>query len=563
MRQAIPRWLAPLLSLVLLLPAGQAIAATTEPPSVPAAFYGKVTINGQEAPVGTVVVAKIDGEERGRIEIHKTGWYGVNKDDPQDPTNTRLLVKGTRQDENKPITFEVNGVPAITNPSQVMFRPEYIARVDLAATGETPRPPVLQSIEATVDGQDSIPLSVGGTAQIRVTARYTDGSTGDVTDQSAFQSSNTAVATVDSSGLIRAVAAGQAIVSVTFGGQADSVTVIVTAPSPGGGGSGGGGSGGGSGGGGGAGGGSSTRPSQIESTAQVGQPVSLSLENTGSVEIPANAVPAGTRVALEKLPTSSDAYRQTQEAARFASGVEQVVVLQADGLQAADSEFTLRLRADADAGLYYFDPYYRALLPIHAERQGGDLVAHSRWFGTYAVVTERAADFPDVGVQHWAAGHVTELTRKGILAGFHDGRFGPGATLTREQAAKVLVLAAGVRGQAPNRLFPDARGRWSEAFVGGAATAKLLAGYPDGTFGPDRPVTRAELVTMVLRALDLKPQGTPRFGDAAEHWAAGYVSRAVADGIVSGYPDGTFRPDAPVTRAEAAKIIALAFNWTP
>lgn len=89
----------------------------------------------------------------------------------------------------------------------------------------------------------------------------------------------------------------------------------------------------------------------------------------------------------------------------------------------------------------------------------------------------------------------------------------------------------------------------------------MITGYPDGSFRPDREVTRAEFLVMLARALGWDDAGTPAdlpFVDADRigPWAAGAAAAAVEKGIVGGYPDGSFRPDEPVTRAEMAVMIA-------
>ena len=88
----------------------------------------------------------------------------------------------------------------------------------------------------------------------------------------------------------------------------------------------------------------------------------------------------------------------------------------------------------------------------------------------------------------------------------------------------------------------------------------IASGYPDGTFRPEQPVSRAELVKLISSYFEVTG-GTAAFPDvAADYWAADVISFAAQQGWVSGYPDGTFRPDAPVGRAEAVKILNHALD---
>lgn len=91
----------------------------------------------------------------------------------------------------------------------------------------------------------------------------------------------------------------------------------------------------------------------------------------------------------------------------------------------------------------------------------------------------------------------------------------------------------------------------------------FMSGYENGTFLPEKTVTRAEFVKMLVTGLggydESKDYGAPSFSDvAADKWYASYIAFAEQQGLASGYEDGTFHPEAPITRAEAAKLTALS-----
>ncbi|MFC1540680.1 S-layer homology domain-containing protein [Candidatus Margulisiibacteriota bacterium] len=101
-------------------------------------------------------------------------------------------------------------------------------------------------------------------------------------------------------------------------------------------------------------------------------------------------------------------------------------------------------------------------------------------------------------------------------------------------------------------------GYWAKLPIEQLATLGIISGYPDGTFRPDGSITRAELVTLLMRTKSpVTGSGPPvGFNDvAASHWAAKYIAAAARDNVVGGYPDGTFRPGNAVTRAEVMAII--------
>ncbi|WP_270167326.1 S-layer homology domain-containing protein [Paenibacillus sp. SYP-B4298] len=109
--------------------------------------------------------------------------------------------------------------------------------------------------------------------------------------------------------------------------------------------------------------------------------------------------------------------------------------------------------------------------------------------------------------------------------------------------------------------FSDTVGHWAEPELMKAIALGITSGYADGSLRPNGPVTRAEFVTMLSRALRL--EGEPaavRFADASviPAWAQGHIAKATAAGLVSGYSDQTFRPDSQISRAELAVLIARA-----
>lgn len=97
----------------------------------------------------------------------------------------------------------------------------------------------------------------------------------------------------------------------------------------------------------------------------------------------------------------------------------------------------------------------------------------------------------------------------------------------------------------------------------------IIAGFPDGTYRPAEPVTRAQFAKIIVTALGVGEAaqyaaGATKFADVpADHWATGFINVAVDLGIINGYPDGTFAPENSVTYAEAIKMIVAALGYTP
>lgn len=111
--------------------------------------------------------------------------------------------------------------------------------------------------------------------------------------------------------------------------------------------------------------------------------------------------------------------------------------------------------------------------------------------------------------------------------------------------------------------FNDIKGRWSESVIEDLAARLVVDGVGLGSFAPERKVTRAEFAAMTVRALGLADAGGAAFSDAAaDAWYTPVLSAAQFYGLVNGYSDGTIRPDATITRAEAAAIISRAWRLT-
>jgi len=186
--------------------------------------------------------------------------------------------------------------------------------------------------------------------------------------------------------------------------------------------------------------------------------------------------------------------------------------------------------------------------------------------------------FPDTA-GHWAEACISLLSAKGVVSGFSDGLFRPEDGLTRGQFAKLAV--AGLEGTATASLlhpfpavFADLRGHWARGWVAAARELDLVRGYDADRFGPDDSMTRAQVAAVLVRALgwdeeaaQLAASGQAAallepFGDflSVPDWAAGYLALAVARGLLRGYSDNTLRPEAGVTRAESATLLARALD---
>ena len=116
----------------------------------------------------------------------------------------------------------------------------------------------------------------------------------------------------------------------------------------------------------------------------------------------------------------------------------------------------------------------------------------------------QVSGFSDVKSSAWYNNAISTLTKAGILKGYEDGTFQPDGYITRAEFATIAIrFFSGV--YEGEDLFPDIKGHWAEDYINNAANKGLVKGYEDGTFGPDRYITRAEAVTLVNRTLNRHP----------------------------------------------------------
>jgi hypothetical protein len=164
---------------------------------------------------------------------------------------------------------------------------------------------------------------------------------------------------------------------------------------------------------------------------------------------------------------------------------------------------------------------------------------------------------------HWAESALVEMTQRGIVNGYGNYRFLPDGVVTRAEAAAMLTRAFRWTKENPLR-FPDVPvSHWAYSMIARAAHAGIVDGYPDGTFRPNASVTRMEMASMIAKSLGLagKKRGGPPFADIDDdYWGAGILKQLKADGWIGGFPDGTFRPDRQATRAEFLTVLEKILN---
>jgi hypothetical protein len=168
------------------------------------------------------------------------------------------------------------------------------------------------------------------------------------------------------------------------------------------------------------------------------------------------------------------------------------------------------------------------------------------------------AGFVDIA-GHWAQGAIADLANRGIVSGYGAYTFGPDRKISRAEAVTLIVKAFGYT-KRRNPGFTDLPpNHWAYDSVSKAVQAGVVQGYPDGRFDPDGQLSRVEMASLFAEALGIagKLRGNVPFADLpADHWAVPILKQLKAEGWIEGYADGTFRPDEPTTRAEFVALLS-------
>lgn len=148
----------------------------------------------------------------------------------------------------------------------------------------------------------------------------------------------------------------------------------------------------------------------------------------------------------------------------------------------------------------------------------------------------------------------------GYLEGYSDGAIRPEDNITREEVAAVFFRL--LNKDYKDLILTDKHNfkdidmnRWSNTYIATLVKGNIVKGYADGSFRPDAYVSRGELVAMISRFEDMDRSTKNRFIDTDEHWAKKYIDRASSMDFIRGYEDGSFRPDDKLTRAEFTSIV--------
>ena len=201
--------------------------------------------------------------------------------------------------------------------------------------------------------------------------------------------------------------------------------------------------------------------------------------------------------------------------------------------------------------------YLPNMLDVHPNEAGYLALSNHFW---RAIDLGKGIEFTDF-IPDWAEKEVHYLAQKGIINGYENGAFGASDPITRLHSALLLDRSIIFSDDlAPNPAYADI----NEGNYGYEVVARLTAeGIFSGSnqhFYPDHSLTRAEMAKIIVEAFELKGTTSQSFSDTQGHWGANYISILAENNVTDGYPDGTFKPDTSITRAEFSTMVARVLN---
>ncbi|MED3382587.1 S-layer homology domain-containing protein [Bacillus tropicus] len=183
--------------------------------------------------------------------------------------------------------------------------------------------------------------------------------------------------------------------------------------------------------------------------------------------------------------------------------------------------------------------------------------------GVVSPVAAAGKSFPDVPAGHWGLDSINYLVDKGAIEGKPDGTYAPAEEIDRASAAKIMAITLGLKveeGAQPS--FKDAKNHWASKYIAAVEKAGVVRGDGKENFSPDKKIDRASFASMIVDAYNLKDKVNgelvTKFEDLLDHWGEEKANILIHLGLSEGTGGNKWEPNKSVSRAEAAKFIAVA-----
>lgn len=191
-------------------------------------------------------------------------------------------------------------------------------------------------------------------------------------------------------------------------------------------------------------------------------------------------------------------------------------------------------------------------------------------YNTLGVVETRETQYSDLENYEWAKNSIIKLSKLGIISGYSDGSYRPQNEVTRAELSKIIYLTIGLGRVDDESVFDDVEsGAWYADYVNALYQAGIINGTGERVFSPDEKVTRQDICTILYRALrykgfmktDSEYQNSFSDREKIDEYAREAVDRLTEAQIITGFDDGSFRALKTCSRAEAAKLTNMVYDY--
>ena len=301
-------------------------------------------------------------------------------------------------------------------------------------------------------------------------------------------------------------------------------------------------------------------------------PTALSLEDASAIATYAHATPGAAQL-HKTLTVSFDANDDLTQNKAFTGSI----TFNAEGV------YTYTLKEIIPEGATGYDTSeFHLVVTVEANGNGQLEATVSMWFNDELMPLETGILFSntiDTGKDDYYpiiiptiigkdTGMLNKTDHFAYVIGYPDGTVHPNGQITRAEVATIFfrLLRDEVRDGAfttSNTYSDVAYGKWYNNPISTMSALGIITGYPDGTFKPNKPITRAEFAAIAARFDETQSGKSATFSDVIGHWAAKEIGIAYYNDWIKGYPDGTFKPDQNITRAEAMTLINRVLERKP
>ncbi|MGG1554425.1 S-layer homology domain-containing protein [Paenibacillus ferrarius] len=296
------------------------------------------------------------------------------------------------------------------------------------------------------------------------------------------------------------------------------------------------------------------------------------------ITVPSGAIDSAIRITVEKLANPSslpvetgtklvgDVYEiKKDQVGSFNKAIQITLPFNTNGLDLKQTKVSL----------YWFNEETRKWVQldnVNVDPVSGTVTGSVTHFTKFAVLaTPKEEAKPGTGGTelsdmkgHWAEASIRGLIGAGAISGYPDGTFRPEKRITRAEFVSILVKALKLNTAGSGKVFADTANHWAQPVIAAAAAQGIVSGYSDAAFGPDDVITREQMAVMLVHALHVTKgaASVASFTDSAaiSAWAQEAVMALTSRGLLNGYEDGTLRPQGETTRAEATTLIWRALQ---